>query len=113
MAFAEYAQENLIMHIEKHKFKMFNTITIILLAAMLLTIIAGFMVQRQTLPARIGSTGIRAGDNFMPVQPEPELTQTSPTGRLVVNTGIILLIIGFIMIIILLVRRNLANRNTS
>ncbi len=98
------------MHIEKHNLKMFNTITIIVLAAILLTVIGGLMIQRQAMPARAGGTGMRTGDNPMM---RPEQTQTGPTGRLVVNTGIILLMIGFGMILLLLVRRNLAHRNIS
>ena len=101
------------MHIEKRKLKMFNTISIIILAVMLLTIIGGFMVLQQAPPARVGNTELRTGDDSMTMQPEPELIQTSPTSRLVVNIGIILLMIGFIMITLLLVRRNLANRNTT
>ena len=99
------------MRIEKPKLKMFNTISIIILAAMLLTIIGGLMIQQQSLPERVDIARVRAGNNPMPMQ--PEMTQTSPTGRLVVNTGIILLTIGFIMITLILVGRNRPHRNTS
>ena len=98
------------MRIEKRKLKMFNTISLIILGAMLLTIIGGFMIQQQSLPEKVDIARLHSGTNPIPMQ--PELTQTSPTGRLVVNTGIILLMIGFFMIIMILVRRNLADRNT-
>ena len=99
------------MRIEKRKLKMFNTISIIILAAMLLTTIGGLMIQRQALPEKVDIAGVRAGNN--PDSMQPEMTQTSPTGRLVVNTGIILLMIGFVMIIMILVRRNRLHRDTS
>jgi hypothetical protein len=104
------ATESLIMNIEKRNLKMFNIITIIVLGAVLLTAIGGILLQRQALPVMGSGTGMRAGNNLM----QPESTQTSPTGRLVLNTGIILLVIGFVAIImLLLVRRNLSRHNPS
>jgi hypothetical protein len=44
---------------------------------------------------------------------QPELAQTSPTGTLALNMGIILLLIGFGMIMLILVRRNLLPHNPS
>jgi len=97
------------MNIEKRNLKMFNVITIIVLAAVLLTAIGGILLQRQVPPAMGGGMGVRAGNDFM----QPESTQTSPTGKLVLNTGIILLLIGFAVIVLLLVRRNLLHHNPS
>jgi hypothetical protein len=93
------------MHIEKRNQKMFNLIVVVVLTAILLTAIGGIILQRQALPAM----GMRTGNNPM----QPESTQTSPTGKLVLNTGIILLLIGFIVIVLLLVRRNLLPHNPS
>ena len=97
------------MNIEKHNLKMFNGIAIIVLAAVLLTAIGGIMIQRQGLPSMDGNKRISIGNNLF----QPELAQTSPTGMLVLNTGIILLLIGFGVILLLLVRFNLLRQNTS
>jgi preprotein translocase subunit SecG len=97
------------MHIEKRNQKMFNIIVIVVLTAILLTAIGGILLQRQVPPAMGRGIGVRAGNNLM----QPESTQTSPTGKLVLNTGIILLLIGFIVSVLLLVRRNLLPHNPS
>ncbi len=97
------------MNIEKSNLKMFNTITIIVLVAVLLTIVGGIILQRQALPAMDGDTPIGRSGNLW----QPESTQTSPTGRLVLNTGIILLLIGFGVIVLVLVRRNLLRHDPS
>ena len=103
------ATESLIMNIEKRNLKMFNVITIIVLAAVLLTAIGGIMIQRQGMPLMEGDKRIGRGNNLF----QPELAQTGPTGMLVLNTGIILLLIGFGVIVLLLVRRNLLRHNPS
>jgi hypothetical protein len=98
------------MHIEKRNQKMFNIIVIVVLTAILLTAIGGMLLQRHVPPAMGGGIGMRTGNNLM----QPESTQTSPTGKLVLNTGIILLLIGFVVIVLLwLVRRNLSRHNSS
>jgi len=97
------------MSIEKRNTKMFNILSIVFLALILLTIIGGIIIQRQGLSPRVGRIG--TGDhNFM----QPEFTQTSPSGELVLTTGIILLTIGFVItVLMLLVRRNWLHRNPS
>ena len=98
------------MNIEKSNLKMFNTITIIVLVAVLLTIVGGIILQRQALPAMDGDTPIGRSGNLW----QPESSQTSPTGKLVLNTGIILLIVGFgILLALLLIRRNLLRHDPS
>lgn len=97
------------MNIEKSNLKMFNTITIIVLVAVLLTIVGGIILQRQALPAMDGDTPIGRSGNLW----QPESSQTSPTGKLVLNTGIILLLIGFGVIVLVLVRRNLLHHDPS
>ena len=97
------------MNIEKRNLKMFNVIMIIILAAILLTIIIGISVQQQTLPSMGDGMRISRVNNLF----QPESTQTSPTGKLALNMGIILLLIGFGMIVLLLVRRNLLHHNPS
>jgi len=104
------ARENLIMNIEKRNAKLFNIISIAVLAAVLLTAIGGFLLQRQDLPSMGG--GMRSGgaDSLL----RPESTQTSPTGNLVVTTGIILLLIGFgVLVLMLLVRHNWLRHNPA
>lgn len=89
---------------------MFNIIAIIVLAAILLTIVGGIIVQRQGLPAQVGGMGMNRGDNPM----QPRSTQTSPTGERVLSTGIILLTVGFgLIVLMLLVRNNWLRRNPS
>jgi hypothetical protein len=98
------------MHIEKRNQKVFNIIVIVVLTAILLTAIGGMLLQKQVPPAMGGGVGMRTGNSLM----QPESTQTSPTGKLVLNTGIILLLIGFVVIVLLwLVRRNLSRHNSS
>ena len=100
------------MNIEKRNFKMFNIITIVVLVAVLLTAVGGILIQRQALPSKDGGMGISRGADPM----QPKSAQTGPTGKLVINTGIILLMVGFgviVLILILLVRRNLLYRNSS
>jgi len=94
------------MHIEKRNQKIFNIIIIVVLTAILLTAIGGILLQRQALPAM----GMRTGNDLM----QPESTQTSPTGNMVVTTGIILLFVGFgVIVLMLLIRRNSLHRNSS
>ena len=98
------------MIIEKRNTKMFNILSIVLLAAILRTIVGGMIVQRLGLPSMVGEVGIGRGHNLL----QPKSTQTSPTGELVMTTGIILLMIGFVVIVLmLLVRRNWLHRNPS
>lgn len=97
------------MNIEKRNLKMFNVIMIIILAAILLTIIIGISIQQRTMPSMGDGMRISRVNNLF----QPESTQTGPTGRLVLNTGIILLLIGFGMIVMILVRRNLSSHNPS
>jgi len=94
--------EKLIMNLEKHNTKLFDILSIVFLALILLTIVGGVLLQRMDPSPRVGR--ISAGDhNFM----QPRFTQTSPTGELVLNTGIILLTVGFVIsVLMLLVRRN-------
>ena len=103
------AMENLIMNIEKHNTKSFDILSIVFLAAILLTIVGGVILQRLDLAPRVGRMG--TGDHdFM----QPEFTQTSPTGALVLTTGIILLTVGFVItVVMLLVRRNWLRHNPS
>ena len=99
-----------IMHIEKRNQKMFNIIIIVVLTAILLTAVGGILIQRQAPLLMGGGMGMRAGNNPM----QPESTQTSPTGNMVMTTGIILLLVGFgVIVLMLLVRRNSLRRNSS
>ena len=98
------------MNIEKRNIKMFDIISIIVLAALLLAAIGGILLQWQNLFSLDG--GMRSGgvESFM----QPESTQTSPTGNLVVTTGIILLLIGFgVIVLMLLARRNWLRHNPT
>ena len=98
------------MNIEKRNLKMFNIISIVVLAAVLLTAVGGIILQRQVPPLMGGGMRIGRGTNLM----QPESAQTGPTGNLVVITGIILLLIGFgVIVLMLLVRRSLLHRNSA
>ena len=104
LGYCDYGEA--IMHIEKRNQKIFNIIIIVVLTAILLTAIGGILLQRQALPAM----GMRTGNDLM----QPESTQTSPTGNMVVTTGIILLFVGFgVIVLMLLIRRNSLHRNSS
>ena len=98
------------MNIEKRNIKMFDIISIVVLAAILLTAIGGILLQRQNLQSMGG--GMRSGGAESLMQPES--TQTSPTGNLVVTTGIILLLIGFgVIVLMLLVGRSWLRHNPA
>ena len=98
------------MNIEKRNMKTFNIIAIVVLAAVLLTAVGGIILQRQSPPLMGGGLGLHTGDDPM----QPASTQTSPTGNMVMNTGIVLLLVGFgVLIFLLLVRRNSLHRNSS
>ena len=100
----------LIMNIEKRNTKMFDILSIVFLAAILLTIVGGVTMQQLDLSSRLGERASGRGHDFL----QPGLTQTSPTGELVLTTGIILLTIGFVVsVVMLLVRRNWLHRNPA
>lgn len=104
------AKEKSIMNIEKRNFKTYNIIFIVVLAAILLTAFGGFMLL-QNMPSRHGSKGVGGDVNSLIV---PASTQTSPVGRLVVSTGIVLLLIGFgIIAVVWLVGQRYLNFNPS
>ena len=99
------------MNIEKRNIKLFNIITVVVLAAILVTAIGGFILQRQAMPS--SNNGMGGGRSNNPMM-QPESAQTSPTGRLVMSTGIILLLVGFgVLVVMLWVRSNRAHRNPS
>ncbi len=99
------------MNIEKRNVKMFNIITIVVLAAILLTALGGFMMQRQTMSSKDIGMGLSRGANPMM---QPESAQSGPTGTLVMSTGIILLLVGFGVIVVMLwAKRNSLHNNSS
>ncbi|MEP7134506.1 MAG: hypothetical protein ABI904_06195, partial [Chloroflexota bacterium] len=55
-------------------------------------------------PVKTVNMGVGGSSNSMM---QPENTQTSPTGRLVMSTGIILLLIGFGIIVVVWTERYL------
>jgi hypothetical protein len=104
-------KENFIMNVEKRNTKLFSIITLVILAAILLTAFGGFMMQRQTMPLRDNGMGINRGANPMM---QPESAQTGPTGRLVMSTGILLLLVGFgVLVVMLWAWRTRVHRNPS
>jgi hypothetical protein len=101
---------NPIMNIEKRNTKMFNILSIVFLAAILLTVVGGIIIQRQGLPSNLDGMNLSRDKNLM----QPRSTQTSPTGELVVTAGIILLSVGFVIsALTLLARRNWLLHNPS
>lgn len=104
------SQGEMIVNIEKRNFKTYNTIIIVVLAAILLTAFGGFMLL-QTMQSGHGNKGVGEDNNSLMI---PKSTQTSPTGRLVVSTGIVLLLVGFGIIVVLwLFGRRYLNFNPS
>lgn len=98
------------MNIEKRNTKMFNILSIVFLAAILLTVVGGIIIQRQGLPSNLDGMNLSRDKNLM----QPRSTQTSPTGELVVTAGIILLSVGFVIsALTLLARRNWLLHNPS
>ena len=94
------------MNIEKRNPKTYNIIIIIVLAAILLTAFGGYLIL-QTMPAESRHVGVSRDVSSMM---QPENTQTSPTGRMVMSTGIILLLIGFGVIVVMWTERYLHRR---
>jgi hypothetical protein len=98
------------MNIEKRNTKMFNILSIVFLAAILLTVVGGIIIQQQGLPANLGGMNLSRDKNLM----QPRSTQTSPTGELALTAGIILLSVGFVISAwTLLARRNWLLHNPS
>ena len=98
------------MNLEKRNIKMFDVISIVVLAVLLLTAVSGILLQWQNLLSM--DSGMRSGGAESLVQPES--SQTSPTQNLVVTAGIILLLIGFGVIgLMFLVRRNWLRQNPT
>lgn len=103
------------MNNKRHSFNVFNLISVLFLAAALLSACGGFNFQAQALPSEDGGIGISGGVD--PVDPmQPESAQTGPTGQPIAATGIILLLVGFgvlVLILLLLARRNTPNQNSA
>ena len=98
-----------IMKNEKRNTRMFDILSIVFLALILLTIVGGVILQRLDPSPRVGRMGT-VDHNFM----QPGFTQTSPTGELALTTGIILLTVGFVIsVLMLLVRRNWLHHNPA
>jgi len=92
------------MSIEKRNNKMLNVIIIVILAVISVTAFGGFIMQRQIMNSQDGGMGISRGANPMM---QPESVQSSPTGTLVMFTGIVLLLIGFgVLVVVLWVKLN-------
>lgn len=98
------------MNTEKRNTTVFNILSIVFLAAILLTAVGGILLQRQGLPAMVGGMDLSRGASPF----RPESTQTSPTGTMVMNLGIILLLVGFVILLVLLwMRRGMLLQHPS
>ncbi len=98
------------MNIEKRNVRAYNILIIVVLVAILLTAGGGYMMQRQTGYLKDNMGMSRSGSNPMM---QPELAQTGPTGKLVMSTGIVLLLVGFGVIVVMLWAGRFAHRNPS
>lgn len=97
------------MNIEKRG-NMLTILILVVLAAILLTAVGGIFFQRQGMPSRDGGMGTGRGIN--PIQAES--AQTGPTGKLVMATGIILLLVGFgVLVVLFWAGRSLVHHNPS
>lgn len=98
------------MNIEKHNNKMFNIVIMVVLAAILVTILGGFIMSQQTMPANDNKSMGRSTNPLM----QPESAQSGPTGTLVMSTGILLLLVGFgVLVVVLWAKRNSPHGNSS
>jgi TRAP-type C4-dicarboxylate transport system permease small subunit len=84
------------MSIEKRNFKMKNVLIVVLLAAITIVALGGVYMLQQDAPMR----GDEIGRSFNPMQFES--AQTGPTGRMVMSTGIVLLLLGLGVLVLLL-----------
>ena len=90
------------MNIEKRNLKMVNIIVMVVLAAILVTVFSGFMMQRQTIPSSDRSMGRSANPLIQPAS-----AQSGPTGTLVMSVGIMLLLVGFgVLVAMVWAKRN-------
>ncbi|MBC7875585.1 MAG: hypothetical protein H7Y59_00325 [Anaerolineales bacterium] len=88
---------------------MFNIVIMVVLAAILVTILGGFIMSQQTMPASDKSMG-RSTNPLI----QPESAQSGPTGTLVMSTGILLLLVGFgVLVVVLWAKRNSPHGNSS
>jgi hypothetical protein len=100
---------------KSHNFKVFNGVTVLFLAALLLTACGGFNFQAQAVPDEEGGVGITGGvDPVVPVDPavpvalEAGTTDPAPTGQSITPITILLLLVGFgflALILVLIARR--------
>ena len=100
------------MNIEQRHFRVFNIISVLVLATILLTACGGLTFQRQALPSKDGGIDITRDGRSI----QPESAQTGPTGNLAMIIGIFLLTVGFgvlMLILMLLIGRNLLRPNPS
>lgn len=85
------------MQLEKRNQKMLTTISVVVLAAILLIIFAGVMIQGQNMPLK--DKEMSNGSNPFMV---PESAQSGQIGELVVSVGILLLSVGFGVLVVML-----------
>ena len=86
------------MQLEKRNQKMATTIWVMVLSGILVTILIGLLMQAQTMPSRDRDmNGTTASFNV-----NVESAQSGPTGKLVISTGIVLLVIAFGVLVVML-----------
>jgi hypothetical protein len=85
------------MSTEKQNYKMKSTLILVLLATIAILVLGGMFMLEQTAPLRGDSMGM--GRDLNPLQFES--AQTGPTGRMVMSTGIVLLLIGGAAVLVL------------
>lgn len=83
------------MSIENRNSKMKSVLIMTLLIAIVIVIFGGVYMLEQAAPVR----GDEISRSFNPIQFES--AQTGPTGRMVVSTGIILLLLGLGLLVLL------------
>lgn len=94
------------MNIERKHLRVFNIISVLVLAAVLLTACGAMTFQGRGLFLKEGRADInRDVNSLLPAQ-----AQTGPTGNLVMTIGMILLIVAFAGLVLILafrIRRNI------
>jgi heme A synthase len=86
------------MSTEKQNYKMKNTLILVLLVTIAILVLGGMFMLEQAAPMRADSMGM--GRDFNPLRFES--VQTGPTGRMVMSTGIVLLLLGLGVLVLLL-----------
>lgn len=86
------------MQIEKRNQKMVTALAVLVLFSIVLIIIAGFMIQEQTIASKDKSMSSISNTPLIDVRS----AHSGQTGELMMSAGIILLFVGFGVVVVML-----------